>query len=192
MNFYEDTSYLSFGSHFYTFISLIRDCYIYKHFQKYTQRLTQSIVTWGRQQKSNLSSYISKLWQASILIILYFTFKRWGRYGHDLDHVERIDWILLGVKQGYLNLYFTIIGNIAGSRSVDQAVFKLIEIHLALPPESWDQKQVLLCTAGNTHIYVIMWWFAQWSSRYIENKTHYVALGNLRSRAYSIIYNFTD
>lgn len=125
MNFYEDTSYLSFGSHFYTCISLIRDCYIYKHFQKYTQRLTQIIVTWGRQQKSSLSSYISKLWQASILIILYFTFKRCGRYGHDLDHVERIDWILLGVKQGYLNLYFTIIGNIAGSCSVDQAVFKL-------------------------------------------------------------------
>lgn len=39
-----------------------------------------------------------------------------------------------------------------------------------------DNQGYLNLISGNTHIYVTVWWFAQWSSKYIESKTQYVSL----------------
>lgn len=46
-------------------------------------------------------------------------------YSHDLSHVKTTDWIILGVRQSYFSLYFTVIVTIVDRMVI--CVFRMLE-----------------------------------------------------------------
>lgn len=51
-------------------------------------------------------------------------------YSHDLSHVKTTDWIILGVRQSYFSLYFTVIVTIVDrpydSMVICSVVFRML------------------------------------------------------------------